>query len=1710
MRMIKHLLPILIVLLYPAAGALALDDPSNFRLIDCSSTTLTWSWDDISGEVGYVIYDNDTLFEILPDLPADSTTTIETGLSPNTTYVRYIVAYEIVSAFENCGAVTSGYANSTAKAADTYLDIQDGVCGYINFGLGNLSVGTIVTGVRIYAYCYDESAAVGLMDIRMLTTDPVGGTGPTIYSESGTGTLFLDDSTGYRSQGYKVFDLTLGNAAGWVADAISPGWCAAGFREDNASTDSAYFRPFDYSTTAMRPWLEVEYESRNFSGQSNIIASCTLAALPALENSVVTFTAHNDSSVTVQVGPNGNPPGTGMELEYAKGDRDGPTESFAPLGSKTGGYVWISSGLDYGSSYWFRARSRNWSGAWSDYCDVTVWSTLAGPPDNFGFIDRTDTAITWSWESRGGGRLHIYDNDTNLEVVSDIPVTATCTVEAGLSPNTSYRRYIRAVRVLKNADYYFAGNDGQITTSSNTEWENICTLNLNRPASGNYLVMASAQVASHQTLGGYYSEFRLIRDAAVELNYMNKSTYYYFHSFMGSEVLSANGIDDYKYQLQMRSITNGFDSRARNASIIAIRLPAGSFNYIDNSTEASNSTGTFQKHTGLTVAPSVVGDYWIIHSSRMKHSPATIWAYSKLVEMDNLSSLTSSMRDPVHNSEWIFQGGFSVLKSVSSNVALEHQFRSFSATETCYVNNVHIAALCLADPIWEGYADNAYTGAEQSTANTAGTTACVLSFTVSKPQMYCIASSSAIGLFQNHVDFYVGTWVEHTNSTGTYALDGMASDVQKIQERINFASVRLKYLEAGSHDLELKFRTNSTSYTAYIQLPSLITLPLEGSVEELTNRTAVVEVCTMSAVPLIDNSAATFVYSNANNIYIQVDENGNPPDTPIELSYARGDENGPTTGFTAAGIQTAIYEWDLAGLTSDSSYWFRVRARNWSGVWSDYSDLAVVSTTEVTSASLNIPAGLGYVSCASTTLTWSWVDTNSAPNESGSDLFNGGDNAAVVSDIASDVETTTETGLLPNRTYNRYIRAFIDLGEKKYSGLSSVAAGVTLGAVPGKPSFSGITTTSVSVTWSRTGNPLYTIFELARSKGGPWISVCNRTNTAFGDIGLAAGVTYYYRVRTVNLEGAPSDWSENDSFVTLPPGDPVVSLFSGPVLVYGPAALPPISFTCDQDADYQLQLYGDGTPGNGDILYSGSVSAGVQVNQVLDRDIDLTNDDIPLSFFVTCVNSSNSSSFGYAACTIYDDTLAPDGAVTFPADGQEIASIDSIGGNAVDFGGGNVGLVELVLHDVTADLYFDNTTGGFTSLSPVFCAAQGAENWAFDTTGIIFTDCSTYTTYVKVTDTVGNVGTESGNVSFTFNDALPDITIISPDVSPPTVIGPNVDAEVRWEVNIDCDYFLRVGGNGSIATGTDVGNGSITATTPITTTLPATDFPDDAVEELYIIVQSVTYAIAFKYRDFEDDETTPVTNVSTTLSGDMQPPGVISGTSSDATAGLALAEIAIRDSSGLYYSPVSGSFEPGTIFIITDGLDSWTYNTLAIPWMDGETYTVSIRVTDLVGNIEQRDIGSFNAVVPAGTGSGGGGGGGGGGGCFLATACYESGISGPGTRVVANSTGIYFISQADFGKLETLRAFRDGVLSGNSMGRAFIRHYYRISPSLAFSIRTRPAAKTFVRWMIVTPAYLFAREALGESYLLRTLSFLLLIGMLALHRRRRRMRRQTQ
>lgn len=234
-------------------------------------------------------------------------------------------------------------------------------------------------------------------------------------------------------------------------------------------------------------------------------------------------------------------------------------------------------------------------------------------------------------------------------------------------------------------------------------------------------------------------------------------------------------------------------------------------------------------------------------------------------------------------------------------------------------------------------------------------------------------------------------------------------------------------------------------------------------------------------------------------------------------------------------------------LKSATKYWYRVRAKNASGV-SAYSNVANATTLVVITIP-KAPTALAATAAGASQINLSWTDN--ATNETGFELERSTDGALFtkIADLGPNVTAYQHTGLTPATRYWYRVLAKNSAGKSAYS---NVANATTQQVAPNAPS--GLTATAVSTSqidlkWTdNAGNE--TGYQVERSLNGTAftkIADLAANITAYQSTGLVAATTYYYRVRAVNAIGA-SAYSNTGSAKTqnVPVPDAPVNLTAIP------------------------------------------------------------------------------------------------------------------------------------------------------------------------------------------------------------------------------------------------------------------------------------------------------------------------------------------------------------------------------------------------------------------------------------------------------------------------------------------------------------------------------------------------------------------------------------
>jgi endoglucanase len=181
--------------------------------------------------------------------------------------------------------------------------------------------------------------------------------------------------------------------------------------------------------------------------------------------------------------------------------------------------------------------------------------------------------------------------------------------------------------------------------------------------------------------------------------------------------------------------------------------------------------------------------------------------------------------------------------------------------------------------------------------------------------------------------------------------------------------------------------------------------------------------------------------------------------------------------------------------------------------------------------------GTPSVTVTSSSVTLSWAGSTDNVGVSGYDIFRApGSSGGTFASVGSSTGTTfTNSGLSSNTTFRYQVRARDAAGNVSSFTPSVVAttSGSTTDtqapSVPGTPVVSGITASSVNLSWSSSTDNVavtgYDIFRAPGVSGGTFALVGTSTTTTFASTGLTANTTYRYQVRARDAAGNLSGFS---------------------------------------------------------------------------------------------------------------------------------------------------------------------------------------------------------------------------------------------------------------------------------------------------------------------------------------------------------------------------------------------------------------------------------------------------------------------------------------------------------------------------------------------------------------------------------------------------------
>jgi fibronectin type 3 domain-containing protein len=232
------------------------------------------------------------------------------------------------------------------------------------------------------------------------------------------------------------------------------------------------------------------------------------------------------------------------------------------------------------------------------------------------------------------------------------------------------------------------------------------------------------------------------------------------------------------------------------------------------------------------------------------------------------------------------------------------------------------------------------------------------------------------------------------------------------------------------------------------------------------------------------------------------------------------------------------------GLTDNTSYSYRVRARDAAGNWSLYSPTTSATTPDGTPPTT--PTSLAASTADSSQINLSWVASTDNVAVTGYSVERcQGVGCVGFAPVAAPTGTSySNTGLAANTSYSYRVRATDAVGN--WSSYSSVATAVTAPPVDTTPPTSpsslnavAASSSQISLSWTASTDAIgVSGYQVERCQGAgcaSFVQVATPSGTTYIDAQLATATNYSYRVRATDAAGNLSNYSNIASTTTFSP-----------------------------------------------------------------------------------------------------------------------------------------------------------------------------------------------------------------------------------------------------------------------------------------------------------------------------------------------------------------------------------------------------------------------------------------------------------------------------------------------------------------------------------------------------------------------------------------------
>ena len=1084
------------------------------------------------------------------------TTYLVTGLSANTTYYYRVRAYNGSGTSESSGTITQTTAspapvantaslttqtsfnanwNESVGATGYYLDVATSsgftsgtyVTGYQNLDVGNVLTFSINSNLLEGTTYYYR--------VRAYNANGISISSNTINLTTAPGNPIATTATSITSTSFNANWNAVAGASGYRLDvSTNSGFGAGTFVAGYENKDIGNVITSTVNTnliSGITYYYRVKaYNTGGTSGNSGVITVVTVPAAPTVNASTsigeTNFTANWNSSAGA----------SGYFLDVATDN--GFTTFVTGFSNKDVGNVtsYIVTGLSRGVTYYYRLRAYNLSGTGENSDTHTVLTTSSAPSATIA-SSITDASFNANWTASAGVSGYYLDVATdngftdyvagfnNLDVANVVTYSIP-----GLTAGNDYFYRVRSYNasgtsVNSNTITVFTipTAPAEQAATSITENSFVANWNASTGASGYYLDVATDNGFTSFIAGFNGKNVGSVTTYSVASLAGNTNYYYRIRAYntggtsTNSGTITTTTLADQPPApavIPATAMTTTSFSANWNASIGATGY------YLDVATDnlfTNLVAGFDNKDIGAVTTYSVTGltegttyYYRLRAYNGIGTSGNSSTIMVKTIPLAPVEQAAASITTASFDANWTASSGATgYYLDVATNVGFTTFVTGFENRDVADVTTYTVTGL--TGGVQYFYRIRAY-----NTGGTSGNSETINLTTTAGGTVIATAATSILGTsFTANWDAYGGA-AGYKLDVSTNSSFGAGSFVPGYEDLdvLNVTNYSVTGLSAGTN---YYYRV-----TAYDAVPA--DLGTSGTINVLTLPPA--PSATAATSPTETNFTANWnSATSATGYYLDVA-------TDIGITSF-------VTGFNNKYVNS-VNNYLITGLSSGTNYYYRVRAKNGSGISDDSGIITALTaphtpTATYATAITNVSFNANWN--ASTGASGYRLDVSTTSDFSG--ILGSYNNLDV-----GNVTAAAVTGLSGGTNYYYRLRAYNNSGTTSNSATVSM---LTLPSAPVEAAASSINKTSFSANWNASAGATKYYLDVATTSnftGGTYVS--GYQNLDVGNViiysvtGLAPGTNYYYRVRAFNSSGNSIN-SGTTTVRTIPPEPNVLS-----------------------------------------------------------------------------------------------------------------------------------------------------------------------------------------------------------------------------------------------------------------------------------------------------------------------------------------------------------------------------------------------------------------------------------------------------------------------------------------------------------------------------------------------------------------------------------------